>query len=241
MKHFFILTFLSFTFSSFGQLDAGTIHYTGRVTHMYDAEGYQIEIPYEKQNSNEVFGEIYFDSLNLKIDFIATIVYMLNVTLQKEKQWVLYHKRFGSDKTAETVFYDDLLVYQFDSLSFHLDTVRTIAGYSCHMANYYLTGIPYEAWFSTDIHLGGNLLPIPDDIRGACLEFTLLTDIADVKYTAKTVDPTPPKASRFEMVLLFKDALKGTPLFPLVERIYDTPTTTSIPETPPPPPPMRVE
>lgn len=238
MKSLLILVFSAIAFCSFGQLNMGTIHYSGRVTHMYNAEGYQIEIPYERQNTNGMMGEIHFDSVNLEVDFMASIAYTLNITLQKEKEWVLYQERFGSDRTALTVLYDDLDIYQFDSLSFNRDTVRTIAGYPCHQVNYILEGIPYEAWFCADIELGGNLLPLPNEITGACLEFTLPIDIADVKYTATKVDSTPPNPDRFEMTLLFKDALVGEPLFPLMEPMEFKSENEQFES--PPPPPMRV-
>lgn len=241
MKSLLILIFSALACCSFGQLASGTIHYSGRVTHMYDSEGYRIEIPYERQNTNEILGAIYFDSVNLEVDFLATIAYTLNVTLQKEKEWVLYQERWGSEKTAQTVLYDDMQRYTFDSLFFNKDTVRSIAGYPCHLAVYVLAGIPYEVWFSEEITLGGNLLPVPDKILGACLEFTLPLEIADVKYTAHMIDATAPNPTRFEMLLFYTDALEGEPLFPIVEpapkKTQQHDRTLEIP----PPPPPRVE
>ena len=51
---------------------------------MYE-NGYQIEIPYEQQNTSGVFAEICFDSINVEVDLIATIAYTLSVTHQKQE------------------------------------------------------------------------------------------------------------------------------------------------------------
>ncbi|NVK63907.1 MAG: hypothetical protein HWE22_04940 [Flavobacteriales bacterium] len=242
MKSLSLILFSIISYCSIGQVRVGSIEFSGRVTHMYDAENYQIEIPFERQNTQGVLGKIYFDSTHLEIDFLATIAYNLNVTYKKEKEWVLYLERFGSNKKAKTVLYEDLEVFIFDSLSFNFDTIKVIASYPCHLATYELAGIPYEAWFCTDIELGGNLLPIPTEIAGTCLEFTLPMDIADVKYTATTVNSTPPKPERFEMVLPHAYVLEGEPLFPVTEPTRKEPSErTSLPPIPPPPPPMRVE
>ena len=238
MKYCLTFLFIIGYFVTFSQINQGTISYNGRVTHMYE-DDYQIEIPYEQQNTNGVLAEIYFDSSNVEVDLIATIAYTLNVTHQKEKGWLLYTERSGSSKTVQATMYDSIEVFVFDSLVFNYDTTKVIAGYACNLAKYQFAGIEYELWFCKDFNIGSNLLPVPDEIPGACLEFTIQLEIADVKYTASGVDLAAPNPNRFKMVLPGGYVLDGEPLFPIeqsktrqIERGHNDS------EIPPPPPPI---
>jgi hypothetical protein len=239
MKHILAFLFCIGGLFLLAQNNQGTISYIGRVTHMYDEDDYQVEIPYEQQNTNGVMAEIYFDSSNIELDLIATIVYSLNVTYQKEKDWLLYLERNGSNKTVQTTTYDGIEVFVFDSLEFNFDTTRIIAGFSCNLARYIFAGIEYELWFCKDIHLGSNLLPVPDEIPGACMEFTIQLEIVDVKYTASRVELTAPDPNRFEMIIPNEYKLEGEPLFPIQQsKIHKTEGEQIKSKIPPPPPPI---
>jgi hypothetical protein len=202
-------------------------------------DDYQIEIPYEQQNTNGILAEIYFDSSNVEVDLVATIVYTLNVTHQKEKGWLLYMERYGSDKIVQTTSYDSMEVFVFDNLEIKYDTTKVIAGYTCNFAQYELAGIEYELWFCNDFNIGSNLLPLPDEIPGACLEFTIQLEIADVKYTASGIDLTAPNPDRFNMVIPSGYVLEGKPLFP-VEQTKPKQIEREFTDTEIPPPPLPV-
>lgn len=238
MNHVLSILFSFTSVIALGQIKEGAISYTGRVTHMYDGEGYQIEIPYEKQNTKDVVAEIYFDSINNKLDLMATFAYTQTVIHQKEKGWVLSHERFGSERTVQTTTYDEMKVFDFDSLEFNYDTTKLIAGYSCNVAYYKLAGIPYEVWFCKDIDVGSNLLPVPDEVPGAYMEFTFQLDIADVKYMATAVDLNAPNPMRFEMKIQGGYELEDEPLFPVEQppafEVKKRERTST--EIPPPPP-----
>lgn len=236
MKQYLTFLFCLLCFYALTQNNQGTISYNGRVTHMYDEDNYQIEIPYEKQNSKGVMAAIYFDSSNIKIDLMATIAYTLTVTHQKEQGWLLYLERFGSKTVAKTTMYDDMEIFVFDSLEFNYDTTKTIAGYSCKLARYQLAGIKYELWFTNEINLGSNLLPIPDEISGACLEFTIQLEIADIRYTAYEIDLNTPNPKRFEMVIPEKYILTEEALFPVKQmQSHEVKMNQIDSEIPPPP------
>lgn len=236
----YLLFFLCFCcLSLVAQNKQGTIHFNGRVIHMYNEDNYQIKIPYESQNTNGMAATIYFDSSACEVDLIASIAYTLNVTHQKEKEWVLYLERLASDARAETILYSDMKTLVFDSLELNYDTTRSIVGYTCNLARYQLNGINYEAWFTKDILLGSNLLPLPNEIDGTCLEFTINMDIVDVKYTAFDFDEMTPNANRFEMIIPENYSLYGEPLFPVKQMKTIEVKNYEHDKIPPPPPMMK--
>ena len=130
-------------------------------------------------------------------------------------------------------------MFEFESLALNFDTTKIIAGYTCNLAKYQLAGIEYNLWFCEDFDIGSNLLPIPDEIPGACLEFTIQLEIADVKFTATDVDLTTPNTNRFKMLIPSGYVLEGEPSFPVEHaKTWEIDRGRIDSEIPPPPPPI---
>lgn len=235
-----VLSFLiAFHFNVVGQINQGVIRYEGRITHYFDQNEFCLEIPEEQQKINSA-AVIYFDSTNIKLDLLATIVYSSVIIHEKEKDWLLYLHRDGSERYAYTLRYNDIKGTIFDSITHNHDTVKVIAGYTCHLTKYRLGELEYEAWSTNEIELGSNLLPIPDEIAGACLEFTLRFRKVNAKFTATSVDFTKPDTVLYKMVIPAEYFLEDAPLFPVIQTKQTPVLNQELPPGIPPPPPPKI-
>lgn len=242
MKLSTLFLFLLFQFKLLGQQTHGTVHYKGRVTHLLKSDNEKQEIPFDQQRTDQVFADIYFNENFVELDAIMTIYFSQNTTYNKEKDWLLNIAHEGSNKTVETIQLKDLAKLPFQNLEFRRDTTRYLAGMKCHLATYLYNNKRWEVWYTNDISFDANLLNIPDEIEGACLEFTLHLNNLDILYSAYLIERSEPNPKRFEMTIPIGYELKENPLFPVQTTTIPSGNTTgksSPPPTPPPPPVLK--